>query len=903
MRSRGCAVAAAALLLASCSREEPPAPAPAPTLPRMELGGCAAIGRGPVCEISDDARTVRLWFESTGLTVSAQLGSNDVPVAAVGALDGTRISAEIPADLLALLDAEDVPLQLTVTGATGSARHTIPLRRYVDAPALVRARALRREGKLVEAAAVLREEPAPSAAVAARAKSLAARLALASGEGDAARRAFAEAIAEHHAAGRASDEALDGFALAYSLRERRDFRGARAALDGAAAALSDWDEGRAHAAYYAALLDRDRGDPSGALAALADAEERATRLGMGPLLHDVRDVRARLLQALGRSEEARRTFRVMDAERPSGLSPCRLGELANNLAWTELLRAEGGEPFEPAALSSLDEAADVYRTRCPRADHLQSVLVNRALASLFAGRPEEAERRAREARAAAPEPTLDVMLWLLDVEARAALAGNRLDEAAARYEEMRARADLASVDEAVWRATVGLGDVRLARADGAGAVVKYRDAERLLDAEARGVPLAEGRAAFLSGRARGAEKLALGWLSQGDAPQALRGVRAARSRALAAAARQGRIDALSGSRRALWDDAVGRYRRERDALERLAAADWKLPKDRLAAAKRERASLTDQAARALADALTLLDEGPAAEPPPIAPGDGLLAAIPAGAGQLVVFFAESTGVATARVSAPNPLDFADILLSPFAAELGRVRRLRVLSEGLTVGLDLHALSFRGRPLLATVPVVYAVDLPPSPPRSSSPSGRLVVSDPREDLPEARREVARLRALSDGWRTLEGPEATRAAVQDELARAELFHFAGHGVFGEGAGGASKLLLADGGELRAADVLLALAVPRWVILSGCETARVESHRTLGLGLATAFVAAGAEVVVATSRPVRDTLAADLAVALHERLAAGDPLELALRNAQLGIAAKDPTSDWAAYRAVVR
>lgn len=894
------------LLLASCAREEPPPPdAPPWTLPAVELGGCAAITRGPACELSEAEREVRVWVAAPSLRATAQLGARALPVVAVASGEGTRLSVEIPADALPELARAEAPLELTVLGGRGDARHAVPLRRYAEHPALARARALRREGKLDEARASLAELAGAEPALVARAESLSARLALAAGDVDGATSRFEGAMALHRAAGRVSDEALDAFALAFSRREKRDFAGARAALDGARDAISAWDEGRAHAAYYLALVERDRGSSTGALTLLAEAESRASRLGAASLLHDVRDVRARLLQQLGRSAEADATLRRMDAERPAGLSPCRAGELANNLAWNELLRAEAGEPLGAAVLSSLDEAADVFRRLCPRPAHLQTVLVNRALAALAMGQTKRAAELSREARAAYAEPSAEVLFWLLDLEARVALAEGRADEALARYDELLRRADAAALPEVAWRALVGLGDARLARGDGAAAVLAYRDAESRLDAAGLGVPLEEGRAAFLAGRARGAEKLALALLARGDVASALTAVRVARARALAAAARQGRVGALPPAERQRWDAAVGRHRRERDALAALAAGDWKLSRDKLAAAASARAVHAEAAARSLSEALALLDEGAPGEPPPLAPGDVLLAAVRAAPGELAVFFAEPAGVVSARVLEGPPRELAERLLAPFGAELARARRLRVLSDGLPSSVDLHALPFRGQPLLATLPVVYAVDLPAAPPRALASDEGLIVADPRGDLPAARSELAAIRTAlgARALTVLEGREATRAAVEAGLARAALFHYAGHGVFGEGVGADSKLLLAEGAELSAAEVLLAPAVPRWVVLSGCETARVESHRVLGLGLATAFVAAGSDVVVAATRPVPDALAATISAAFHQHLARGLEPAAALREAQLAVAAAEPDSDWAAYRAVVR
>jgi hypothetical protein len=511
----------ALLLLASCSREEPPPPeAPPWVLPALELGGCAAVTRGPTCELSEAEREVRFWVATRGLTATAQLGARSLPVVALASGEGTRLTLEVPAAALAELGAE-APLELTLVAARGSARHVVALRRHAEHPALARARTLRREGKLGEAKAALVELDAAEPVLAARAQSLSARLALAAGDIDGATRLFGAAMAQHHAAGRASDEALDAFALAFSRREKRDFAGARAALDGARDAVAAWDEGRAHAAYYLALVERDRGSSSGALTLLAEAEARASRLGLVSLLHDARDVRARLLQLLGRSAEADATLRQMNAERPAGLSPCRAGELANNLAWNQLLRAEASEPFDAAVLSSLDEAADVFRRLCPRPAHLQTVLVNRALAALFSGETQRALELSREARAAFSDPSAEVLFWLLDLEARTALAAGRGDDALARYEELLRRADAAALPEAAWRALVGIADARAARGEGSAAIQAYRDAEARLDGEGLRIPLEEGRAAFLAGRARGAEKLALALLARSDAAGAL----------------------------------------------------------------------------------------------------------------------------------------------------------------------------------------------------------------------------------------------------------------------------------------------------------------------------------------------------------------------------------------------
>jgi CHAT domain-containing protein len=91
------------------------------------------------------------------------------------------------------------------------------------------------------------------------------------------------------------------------------------------------------------------------------------------------------------------------------------------------------------------------------------------------------------------------------------------------------------------------------------------------------------------------------------------------------------------------------------------------------------------------------------------------------------------------------------------------------------------------------------------------------------------------------------------------------------------------------------------PSRVVLSACESARSgDDAPPEGLGLAQAFLTAGADLVIAPTRRVPDALAADLTRALYEQLSdpRGDAAE-ALRAAQTRLAREQPGSDWPAFR----
>src|SRR6185437_8624526 len=103
---------------------------------------------------------------------------------------------------------------------------------------------------------------------------------------------------------------------------------------------------------------------------------------------------------------------------------------------------------------------------------------------------------------------------------------------------------------------------------------------------------------------------------------------------------------------------------------------------------------------------------------------------------------------------------------------------------------------------------------------------VVVADPTESLPDARREgedaAAAYRAARDA-QLVAGADATRARVLAAIDGAGLLHFAGHGTYAGVDGWDSALRLARGDRLAVGDVLALPHAPAVVVLSGCETGR--------------------------------------------------------------------------------
>ena len=132
------------------------------------------------------------------------------------------------------------------------------------------------------------------------------------------------------------------------------------------------------------------------------------------------------------------------------------------------------------------------------------------------------------------------------------------------------------------------------------------------------------------------------------------------------------------------------------------------------------------------------------------------------------------------------------------------------------------------------------------------------------------------------RTLEGGEATVAAVTDLAAGTDVLHIAAHGRHAVDNPLFSGFELADG-TLFGYDVDLIPRVPSTVILSACELGRSSVRwGEEALGMTRVWLHAGAECVIAAPVVVPDDVAGELLSALHTALSEGSPPAVALAKA---------------------
>ncbi|ANH39857.1 CHAT domain protein [Nocardioides dokdonensis FR1436] len=164
----------------------------------------------------------------------------------------------------------------------------------------------------------------------------------------------------------------------------------------------------------------------------------------------------------------------------------------------------------------------------------------------------------------------------------------------------------------------------------------------------------------------------------------------------------------------------------------------------------------------------------------------------------------------------------------------------------------------------------------------------IVAVPDEDAPGAAGEAHAVGEHHPGAVLLEGLDATVGAFTKSVPGADVVHVACHGLHQPLNPLFSRLRLHDRWMPSAEIVQLDLA-DALVVLSACQSGTHGRHRE-PVGLAWAFLAAGAAGAVVCQWHVADAATATVMASLHSGLAAGLPADEALRSAQREAAASE-------------
>lgn len=887
-----------------CCARSPALPPGGPPALTAEFAGCALVRTGPVCELPADGR-LRLWIPSAepkSLAWSTDQGALGAPAATPAGV-GWRYELVVPASAA----------WLTVTDTDKRAVFRLPLQVHRSIPVFDEARALRGQGRADEASARLRAAmPALDSELASRARGLLARIDLQKGLVDTALATLAETRRAAAAAGRLSDWLLDTEVVHYALTfHKHDLAGARLLVDEGQELVKRLAPTAAQVHGMAALLAEEAGDLRSALTAYRLAQQHAERLGERRVADFALVAVARVLTLIGRADEGHASMsELLRRADNAALDPCNRAGYHHNMAWIAAVRHRqtGAPQTEASEPRGLFEQARMAYKGCSDRERWRHLLVDEADFALALDDRSTARGRLKELAGLEAGHNVSLSVAESDLTGRLALAEGRARGALAAFTRAAALARAAALPEGELAAETGLGRALMLLGQTPGAIAHLADAERLLDRLLDAVPLGEGRDAYLGARNESARLLVETLLDARRPTQAFTAARLARVRVLQASAFAEQVAGLTPERRDRWLTAMAAYRAGRAKLETDAVNDWRLDSQQLAAAQERRRAEAEGLQLALDEAyrvlrVNVLPGGANRVPNLLVPAPGSQATILFFRGRRgwLAFVQRAGALRIVRLAEASP---ARAWTRALASALAGVERIRVLGHPDADPFDLRAewadISAAPPPILE-----YGLDLAERPSVAATHAA-LLIQDPSGDLPGTRHEIAHVRARLTGWAitALEGDSARRDRILELMPAVGLFHYAGHAAFAGVEGLESSLRSARGERILLTDVLALPSVPRLVVLSACDSARTRSLGGGSLGLAQAFVLAGAAAVIAPTQPVADRGAAELMAAVYDHLGADPTLDLpvALGRAQAELAARSAQGDWASFRAFV-
>jgi hypothetical protein len=885
------------VLCCACQRREP---AREERALAVQLSGCAALLRGPVCELASDRR-LRAVVPMVGHE-RVLFTSDHGPVRVLERSEvtgGKRFRLELPGG------ARGLSVELEASTYRARFRHALAAQAL---PAWFRASEdARKAGRSDEAEALARAHIG-DARERAFALDVLARIALRRGELAQGGKDLREAAALHARAGRISDAQHDLLALAFFLTEELDTRQADALLDEAQELGQPSPDESLVLTFFRGQSARAAGDFERALALMASCEREARRLGDTLYTSHALWQRMNILLLLGNTREVFELYHALAREPGLVGSACDeqnlLLSLANarNALFSEALAPEARQAYQAQTLALLHEAQRIGDTGCHDSRVMANTLLELARTHLLDGERAQAEQALAQSQAAlAGHAFRELSLEAHYLRGRMAL--ERDDHAGARAEFERMEE---ATQGARWLEPHARALAYQARAEqgvsAARALASYARMEDALDRLVDQAPLGAVRAGLSAALDRYSTAHALLLVDEqrpGEAFEVVLHGRARRTRLLLARAR---VAALPVAQRAAWHGALAGVQRARRASEALDEHAWELDASQRRALDEKREQLERTLLRAIDRALQSL-------PVPHAPAS----AAPAGGfadDELVLTFVvgPQRALAITRRGAhyearalARPDADAAAWLAELAPALEGVKRLYLLPLERDEELDFHALSVGEGPLGERLEVLYSLGQPrPLRARLPEHARMLVVADPSGNLAAARSEAAWLeRELGPLLQATPSvlAEPTTASLREALLRSDAFHFAGHTSFDPEQPWRLALVLAHDSRFGLADVLALPAAPPLVVLSACEGARGSARSALG----TAFVSAGSQVVVAATRVVADALSLRFSQAFYRALSERREPAWASQRASAELRAAGER-EWAAFRVLV-
>ena len=905
------------LIICACTPEQKTDSIPIQSLPlTVEYSGCQSVSAGPVCVLGKENR-VNVWvWTSLGATLEFA-GYLRMIGQAVSVLGGKRFQFEIRPG------TKTLKLKVFMGSAE---RHWQLLFAYQSRPSWYeQAEKSRISGNTEEAHRVLRATKESAGAHIGTWYTALARLAFYENKLSEAEEYYKKALVHHANQGRLSDYLRDGVALSfvYVFHGRR-FEQANRVLK-SVKSIPGFAISTINLGLQRSFLAASVGDLRTAVQQSVQAIQCAKRHGLVGLQRSAENDLALQWLKIGMVQKA---IQLLDQLLQNSAAPkdqneaCWRARLLANAVWARVLSFEAGEEFSTVPFEMIAEGlAILHKGRCSRSETDRLNFENSFAITLFhQGDLKGAQQKIDSIRKNFPKREIVYQISNKELEARIALKQGQHKKAKKIYLQLVDLCRSILSPEGEWRAIVGLAQTLQSMGKFEEALLKYDKAQALSRKSVLQVAIAEGRAAFMVQRSQAVQNHLLLLIQLRREAQALDVVRRHIAQELRGIQRADRLAALSDEKKAKWDQLMTAYQQDREQQERQVANAWELTGDQWRLARQNFDQDRRKLIQLLDQAFALISAEQDAEKLARPNKDELyLLFFPIQQGWLG-FAADSRGVQAKRLESQSLLQRSKTVEAQLAKQLlgmfsNKIRDNTLISIMPTQKLqfvDFHALPFSNDVLLASNYVRYRLDLSQIQPKpTTKPEGKrraLLVIDPELNLPKARSEVVQIEktlARKGDWTVvkLAGDQATRLAVLQELQRADWFHYAGHAEFGDQLGWNSSLRLAHGTRIEIADLLFLDKAPKTVVLLACDSGKSDVTKGSNIGLAQAFIAAGSQAVIASTRTLSDTATQRFSSLFYQRWATrGVELQQALHHAQLSQKKSYPTDDWASLRLFV-
>ena len=852
----------------------------------VEFTGCAASTRVPLsCGLEDRKQTLKLWVgtthEPTVLLDGEELALSREPVEVDG---GKLVRVQVSGG------AKELVVETGPSSRPG--RWSLRLDRVEPTPGVDRVRkgVLDEKTSQAEFETLLDELTTIAKTASPRERIHARRLRLL------LRRGSTDPAKELEAGRKVMEEALELglYTEAVDLAQILAYDAGRMDKEGEAQEILDVQEAylptlgdarwRALSHYHQGALAFRGYDYGRSLTELTSAIALFRKLGMASDERSALPLAMTPLAVAGRSQEldasATRLIQLVEGGAPDERCDDVLN--LNNAAWAIVVEATGDAAVASAA-SLVERALELDTVEgCSSAGRPEwetnraDTLLTGAMIGLEQGDLGAVDSYLAQLRKVKAEPLQEAWRLFLDgVYADANGTPARARDALVALESL----DYGSADPLLeWRVATLRGNVEEALGNDPAALEHYLRGEEALAGFAKVVGVGQGREGLLSESMASSIGAIRVLMRSGDRRKAAEVAARSRSRAVALVAAGPVAGTLSQSDRRRWAQHMQRYREGLARLEAIVGQEELASREEVAALRAEARQVRLAMKEEMDAAQSVAASEQAAEPAKVADGECVLRFHPSADGW-TVFAIDAEAVEAESIGAveegSNARRSVEQLLVRFDEQISRATTVVVEPLGLFSDVDVHEASWRGQPLLAKKRVEYSLGLStPSPAKAGMPKQALVVGDPvsrgEGRLRGALREVEVVTsALQDAGiqhRLLTAEDAGRIAVFEALEGADWFHFSGHGASAGTAGWESRIATAEGQGLEVRDILALRKGPRNVVLMGCETGQLASGSGVGMHLASAFVLAGADRVIAATKEIPDQVALQFSEALY-------------------------------------